>query len=186
MSTDILRERYGRLFNAYDANRDGYIAGEDMSAYAHKLAATRGYAPDAPAMKDLLDELESEWQMVATAADTDHDGRVNRDEFVGFAEAMRATLQYAVNANAPWPLDPWVNRLHKVLDSDGDGRITLEEYRECMTAVGIAGEMDVEGAFNGFDKSEDGYLSRDEFAEVSRQFWLDANPDTPGHRLVGP
>ena len=185
MANSVMQQRFGSLFDAWDANHDGYIAADDVAAYAHKLAEMRGYAKDAPAVQNLVDELGSEWQQMSGAADSDHDGRIERAEFVAFAEGMSAMLGQLAAAGQPWPFDSWVDGLFGVLDADKDGRITPEEYHQVMTAIGVADKMDVESVFKGFDKSQDGYLSRDEFAQVSRQFWLNADPNTPGHHLLG-
>lgn len=186
VQNEIQRARLERLFNAYDCDRDGYGTLDNFMDHVHKLAAARGYAPDAPALAGLTGAVQAMWQQLAAASDTDRDGRISLVEWFGFALALTDALKQAVQAGGPWPLDGWVDNLYKVIDADGDGRITVDEYRQWLTALGLAGGMDVEGAFRSFDTNQDGHLSRDEFAKLSRQFWIEFDPAVPGHRWIGP
>jgi Ca2+-binding EF-hand superfamily protein len=183
---EVYRERFERLFNAYDCDRDGFLTRENFLDHAHKLAAIRGVAADSPALGQLVAFLEEWWGQLSDAADDNGDGRVSRDEFQAWAARVAVAMKQAMSGGSAWPFNDYVARLYDMIDADGDGKITLKEYEEWCTALGIAGEMDVEGAFLGFDKNLDGFLSREEFTKVSQQFWLNPNPNVPGHRWVGP
>ena len=45
---------------------------------------------------------------------------------------------------------------------------------------------DVESAFAGFDTNQDGHMSRDEFADVTRDYWTNFDASIPAHRWLGP
>ncbi|MGB8648232.1 MAG: EF-hand domain-containing protein [Anaerolineae bacterium] len=186
MTNPVQQARLNRLFDMYDPTHDGYITLEDFTDHAYKLSAMRGHPHDSPATRELVDSLKAWWDQML-AADSNHDGRISREELVAWAMEMQSGyLQQAVSAGAPWPLDPWIESLYKLIDANGDNHITLQEYRDWLTAAGIAHDMDVEAAFHGFDKNRHGYLSLDEFREVSRQWWMNFDPTTPGHRWIGP
>ena len=184
--TEVQKERFERLFNAYDCDRDGFLTLDNFTDHVYKLAVLRGQSLDSEAVQALVADLTAWWNQLAAAADTNGDGQVSREEFFTWATDLAAMLTQASEAGGPWPLDPWFDKLYGMIDADGDGRITLDEYEEWCKALGIHGEMDAEGAFLGFDKDLDGYLSREEFARVSRQFWVSPSPNTPGHRWLGP
>jgi Ca2+-binding EF-hand superfamily protein len=183
---EVYRERFERLFNAYDCDRDGFLTRENFLDHAHKLAQIRGLADDSEAVKKLMSFLDEWWGQLSEAADENSDGKVSRDEFHAWAERVAEAMKTAMSGGSAWPFADYVARLYEMIDADGDGRITLKEYEDWCRALGIDGEMDVEGAFLGFDKNLDGYLSREEFNKVSQQFWLNPNPNVPGHRWVGP
>ena len=186
MPNPVQQARLSRLFDMYNADHDDYLTEQDFTAHVYKLAELRGQAPDAPATIALANSIHDWWSQMAAMADTDHDGKVSRAEVVAFGEALYAMVQSSTDANAPYPLDPWIAALYGVIDGDGDERITVQEYRDWLTAVGLADDTDVEGAFRGFDKNEDGYLSRAEFTEISRQFWTNFDPNIPASRWIGP
>jgi len=185
MTDPIQLARLNRLFDMYDANHDGYMTLEDFSDHAYKLAALRGNAIDSPSTLGLVNSIQAWWGQLSQA-DTDHDGRISREEMVNWAVAAQAGFRQAVEAGAPWPLDPWIEALYQVIDADGDNHITVEEYGNWLRAAGIAHDTNIEAAFQGFDKNRDGYLSRDEFREVSRQWWMIFDTNVPGARWIGP
>ncbi|MFP4623070.1 MAG: EF-hand domain-containing protein [Gemmatimonadota bacterium] len=76
-------------------------------------------------------------ELAFPAVDADDDGQVSRMEFEGFLGDMNAFDRY---------------------DDNNDGELSLEEYREAVTA-GIEGEA----YFRGFDQDRSGGLSRAEF-----------------------
>jgi juvenile hormone diol kinase len=186
MISDVQRARIRRLFRVYDANRDGVLTQEDFTLHAHRLAGLRGLTEGSQAFRTLRDTLVEYWGNLERAADANRDGRVTQEEWIAFASGMLGALQQASDHGMEWPLNGWIDALYGIMDADGDGRITLREYRDWCESLGIAGEMDVEEAFRGFDKASPDHLSRDEFVAISRQFWLNSDPTTPGARWVGP
>jgi juvenile hormone diol kinase len=185
MISDVQKARMERMFHVYDCNHDGFLTLEDFADHTHKLAAIRGLAADSPELRTLERTIHEYWGNLA-AADANGDGRVTLDEWMTFAAGLLGMLQQAADSGGPWPLDGWIDSLYGVIDANGDGGITLDEYRDWCTALGIAGGMDVEGIFRAFEKKSADSLSRDEFVAISRQFWLDPSPNTPGARWIGP
>jgi Ca2+-binding EF-hand superfamily protein len=181
MLSEIQKAHFARMFDAYDANHDGFLTLEDFTDHARKLATARGEAEG----RALVDNITETWANLARGADTDHDGRVSRDEFVAFTAVMVGMLQDAVDKSTEWPLNPWVWSLYRAIDADGDGRIDPAEYAAWIAAIGLT-DTDTASAFRGFDKNQDGFLSREEFALANQQFWLSPDASTPGHRLIGP
>jgi Ca2+-binding EF-hand superfamily protein len=119
-------------------------------------------------------------------ADSDHDGRINRDEWRVSAEGITASLREAQEQGVPWPFDHWVEVLYRAIDSNGDGKITKEEYTQWLAALRLADETDIDSAFIGFDTNQDGTLSMDEFSDLYHQYWSVFDPSVPGHRWIGP
>jgi Ca2+-binding EF-hand superfamily protein len=186
MITDVQKARIERMFHVYDSNRDGFLTQEDFVEHTHRLAALRGLAEDSPEFLALESTLREYWKNLETAADADRNGQVTPEEWMAFAAGMVGMLQQAADTGAPWPLDGWIDSLFGVIDANGDGRITLDEYRSWCIALGIADGMDVEGIFRGFEKESADSLSRDEFAAISRTFWLDPDPTKAAGRWIGP
>lgn len=183
---EVYKQRFDRLFNAYDADRDGFLTKENFMDHAHKLAAIRGQAADNPKLVKLLEFLEEWWGQLCDNADTNNDGRISREEWHEWANKVAAAMKVAMAGGSSWPFNDYCKCTYDMIDADGDGQITLKEYTEWCMALGIAEDMDVEGVFLGFDRNLDGFLSLEEFTKVTQQFWLNPNENVPGHRWVGP
>jgi Ca2+-binding EF-hand superfamily protein len=181
---EIQRARYDRVFDAYAY--DGYITWEGFDRHTRILAEIQGRSPDATAIVSLREELRNIWESLATMADSDHDGRINRDEWRVSAEGITASLREAQEQGVPWPFDHWVEVLYRAIDSNGDGKITKEEYTQWLAALRLADETDIDSAFIGFDTNQDGTLSMDEFSDLYHQYWSVFDPSVPGHRWIGP
>ncbi|MFJ2264533.1 EF-hand domain-containing protein [Streptomyces sp. NPDC087844] len=69
-------------------------------------------------------------------------------------------------------------------DPDGDGRISPEEHRH-LVETWNGRSVNMAGVFESLDLSGDGYLGREEFALLWRQFWISDDPGEPGNLLCG-
>lgn len=181
---EIQQARYDRVFDAYAY--EGYITWEGFNRHVSILAETQGRTPDAPALVALRDELKAIWDGLAEMADADHDGRIDRDEWRAAGEGLTASLRQAQEEGAPWAFDHWVEVLYGAIDSNGDGRISKDEYVQWLTALRLIDDTDIDTAFAGFDTNQDGTLSMDEFLDMYHQYWSVFDPATPGHRWIGP
>lgn len=182
---DIQKQRYDRFFKAYE-DSDGYLTLDSLTAHAEALAAIRRQDPDSPAVAALREELRSAWGLIRARTDTDGDSRISRDEFYAAGEWLSGALGQFDSVGADWPLTSWIQSLFGVIDADGDGRISQDEYADWLAGLGLAADTDIGAAFAGFDKNHDGSLSREEFAECSRQFWTIFDVSVPGNRWLGP
>ena len=72
-----------------------------------------------------------------------------------------------------------------LVDADGSGEISVEEYTEIMSAFGVA-EGIPEWSFKHLDLNGDGKISKDEFVTIVEQFHLSQDRDAPGNFLFGP
>ncbi len=174
------------MFQAYESP-EGDLTWDSFSAHIDTLAAQRGMAADSPEVGTLREGLRAYWDQLSGMADTDHDGRVSRDEWRAFCTGMTEVVRQAAAAGGEFPLTPWIRALYALIDADGDGRITQEEYGNWLAVLGLAADTDVAAAFAGFDTDENGTLSWEEFASASQQYWSDfENLDLPGARWIGP
>lgn len=183
-TTDVQEFRLERLFQAYK-DEDGYITFASYTAHVAELAKLRGQSPDEPHYRALMDSLRPYWDAVTSVADTDSDGRISRAEWYKWAQGMVTFLAEAAASDQPWPLDPWVENLIAVIDGDGDGLITVDEYRNWLDVLHLSDGMDVEGVFASFDTNNDGYLSREEFSALTRDYWTNFDPGIAAHAWLG-
>lgn len=181
---DVQLARYDRVYRAY-AGDDEYLTRDCFTRHTRKLAAIRGDA-DAAHVAAFDDELGNVWEQLAAVADTDHDGRISLDEWRAAAVGITAALREADAAGVASPLDEWVNLLYRIIDANGDSRVSIQEYADWLEALGLLDGTDLETAFAGFDLNHDGTLSSDEFTATYHQYWTNFDPAIPAHRWLGP
>lgn len=182
---DIQLARYDRVFRAYAGDAD-HLTRDGFTRHTRRLAEIRGESPDSPPVQAFDEELGNIWDQLAAVADTDRDGRISLDEWRAAGEGVTAALREADAAGATSPLDVWVNLLFRVIDANGDGRISMQEYADWLEALGLLEGTDLETAFAGFDLNHDGTLSEDEFRATYHQYWTNFDPTIPAHRWIGP
>ncbi len=177
MFTKLQKQKINRLFTVCDANGDGYWEVADLDRVARNLAAIRGHAEGSPYHQALRARYGA-WGEAAAPFMTD--GRMTMRAHLAFHEAAfgdRATFEGVLGAIA--------DMIFEVLDGDGDGRISREEFASFHRAYEVAEEVTAQ-VFPRLDTDGDGTLSRDEVRVVVGQFYQSDDPDAPGNWLFGP
>jgi Ca2+-binding EF-hand superfamily protein len=181
MVSDLAARKYAQTFELFDVSGDGYIQQDDCSALAERLITTFAGPGDAIKAKTVRDSYQQFWEGVSALADTDHDGRISREEYVA---AMAA-----VAGGPPETFDEVIQPLQVAVfalcDTDGDGRIDAGEFQAMHTALGTGDDDSAIRALARLDTDGDGVLSVEELLRAARQFVLDESPDAPGNWLFG-
>jgi len=142
-----LRTRYMNLnetkkdFVAIDANGDGTISREEM-----KEAGTYN---------------EQEIDALFTLGDSNNDGEIDLEEFIGVLYPMvaQAMLKFTKDIHT---VDD-ARFLFQQLDKDGDGLLSMEELRKCGTKFN---SKEIEALFAVGDINNDGEIDINEFLNV--------------------
>jgi Ca2+-binding EF-hand superfamily protein len=134
-----------QFFDRMDANHDGFIDKQEWEAWRSRAAG--GGAGPGRITDSVLKYL-----------DTNHDGKVSRDEFAKITQIFDA------------------------LDKNHDGALTAEELGGFYQAVGQAptqatGGVDVDSFFAKYDKNKDGKITPDELDNEKLFKVLDLNHD---------
>jgi len=183
---EIQQARYDRVFQAYEGP-DGDLTWQSFSAHIDVLAEQRGLAPHSSEATGLREGLRVWWDQLSAVADANHDGRVSLDEWRAYCVMITEVVRQTAAAGGEYPLVPWIRALYGLIDTDGDGHITQDEYASWLTALGLAADTDIDAVFAGFDLNHNGDLSWEEFSAASEQYWSNFEDLTlPGHRWIGP
>jgi Ca2+-binding EF-hand superfamily protein len=165
MGSDIQKIKAYNLFQAFDVENNGYLEKADLDALAGRLAAGQGRPPGSPLHRELQSKLEAYWNELIKSLDSNLDGRVAREEFLQFsAKLMKnptgpasqslhevseviftmadhdgsgsiSEREFGQCMRAYGVAEAAAARAFRLIDCDGDSRITREEWRTFLRDV---------------------------------------------------
>ncbi|UKK02856.2 hypothetical protein MACK_002953 [Theileria orientalis] len=172
-----------QLFDKIDLNSDGVLSKDELDKYSSKLSkviSNRQLANEMATIDrdrdgkvtftELLAAFSNEvgeedasqnkepLKLRFNIADKNKDGMLSLDELGDLVNPSRN----------PDLLDLELNDVIKAHDEDGDGKISFTEYKKYRTENG-EDETQSLSDFKQFDKNSDGYLTKDELAEVYKE-----------------
>ncbi|MEK9520629.1 EF-hand domain-containing protein [Streptomyces sp. NPDC087908] len=176
MASGFQRVKVQAMFDAFDADGNGYLEGSDFEALAGRWERLPRVAGEPELAARVHTVLMGWWELLSTSGG---DGRVER---IGMAELMAMvdrlpSMPQAVTATADTIFD--------AVDENGDGRISRGEHEQ-LISTWHGRSIPTGDVFHRLDQDGDGYLSRPEFAALWTQFWISDDPEEPGNLMCGP
>lgn len=178
--TGFRRRKLNRMFEALDVDGDGVIRREDFEGRVAAVARMNGWAEGTPRYADYHRTCMEQWEGLAQMADANEDDQVTREEFLRSADVFlndRESVRHYARGD--------VQLLFDAMDTDGDGRVTLDEYRRYLEVCGVDVRF-AEVFFAHADLDENGRLIRREMADAVEDFLLGEDPAAAGSFLFGP
>jgi len=171
VASDLQKRKGAIVFQAMDANDDGYLERSDFEALTERWAAIRGDGGEAR----LRELMVGWWETLLAASDHDRDERVALDELLSVLDNLGTMLDLVVAT---------AESMFEAVDEDGDGEISAEEYGRMIRAW-TGRETATDGAFAHLDLNGDGHISKGEFARHWVEFWAGDDEDAPGTYVFG-
>src|SRR5262245_58842573 len=148
MLNALQHRKITRMFHVYDINRDGKLEEEDFVAVGRNIAGQRGYPPDSPGYRALAGKYQEFWGRLSTA--NGGTGSIGLPEFVALMDA-----QISDHDRFEATIHDLGGAAFDVLDSDRDGKVTIDEYRAFLRAHCIDPSL-ADAAFPRLDLDGDG------------------------------
>ncbi len=170
--TPFRRRKIARMFDMMDMDGDGRVARSDFTRRVDALAGLRGWDSESPPYQRNLGFAIEEWEGLRESADADDNGR--------YAEVYlddRSAIRAFARGDAQLLFDS--------MDADGDGKITLDEYRTYLQVCGLDPSM-ADAFFRHADLNEDGKVTRAEMAHAVEEYLTSEDPQAGGNFLFGP
>ncbi len=166
------------LFKVLDIDGDGALDQDDHVVLLNNLAAVRGWALGSPEYESFVNRMAFVWRELATNADPRRTGRISLEDWLIYnAELLDGRLE-------PNAVLMAATTILEVIDKNGDGRVSLPEYKLFFHVYGISPDG-AEETFAELDLDGDGYISHDEMHQHCEDFWTSDDPTRPGNRVFG-
>ena len=177
MPTELQRDKFDRLFEILDVNRDGYISRDDFDSVVHGVAAAPHGSSNEAHVHAIREAAVRFWTGVTEHAEVDGAGRVSR---ASFHHAMHGA--FLQGGRFDELLRPAAEAWFAVYDVDVDGRVGRGEYEVFQRSLGRSA-ADIGRAFAALDHDRDGYLTLEDFTARLHEYYHSDDPHAPGNWL---
>ncbi|MFE0155580.1 EF-hand domain-containing protein [Nonomuraea sp. NPDC059007] len=124
MDKEFFQRKVQSRLASFDHDKDGVITRADVDMVTGRALGAFGVAATSAQGKALSDAAGTFWSQVAADADGDRDGEIRQEEFFEAVACFQRAAQ------------PWIRALVSAADRDGDGKLTAQEYRTVLQALG--------------------------------------------------
>jgi Ca2+-binding EF-hand superfamily protein len=163
----------GIAFDCCDLDHDGFLGTVEIVKVAAAVCDRLGFPAGSPERDRIRVAYDLAWRNALALIDADGDGRISRDEYIGYAlspDSDRAAFLSAV----AWPV---AEAVFDAVDRDGDERLNRREYLRLWLAFDPEGRGST-WALHMLEGSSDGHLTKDVFARAVYEFYYGEDPAT--------
>ncbi|MFL1428556.1 MULTISPECIES: EF-hand domain-containing protein [unclassified Nocardiopsis] len=160
--------RLEERFNLWDHNGNGVIERSDFEQEVQGILDRFGADASAPGAAALRAAYLGLFDRLARAAGTEE---LNKEDFLRAAEAEIVSRG---NAGFAEVLQPTIQAILAIADTDGDGEISPVELERWFAAIGLSADQ-ARDAFDQIDTDGDGSLSVGELVAAVRDYHLGKN-----------
>lgn len=184
--TQLQKEKLMHMFELLDVDGNGVLEYDDFRMVVDTMAEERGWDQSSRKYIGLVSANRRLWKMFSRHLDMDNDGSITLAEWLAFhikaflaepeAGSVDQEFSSALSSTARFFLD--------LLDSDGDGLVTEDDYVLFCSAYNVS-ENEARIGFKMFDRDGNGTLSHDEVVTMVEEFYLSDDPQALGNLFFG-
>lgn len=183
--SEFRKRKVVRAFHACDLTGDGELTVKDWEERTRRTAAQFGIEVGSARYEQLSKQQTDYWRQYQQVADVNRDNVITLDEWVQAHEQIWAPDMrdsFAAGARAT------CDALWELIDSDGDGRVNLDEFTRYNKGYVNVGEDEswIAKVFHALDTDGNGTLSKDEYVAAVIDWAYSEDADAPGNGLFGP
>lgn len=179
MLTDLQRRKLTRAFHVTDNDHNGFVESADLDRIVERLREVLRLSEDSVRYSDLRMHYSALWASLGTAIRDPKRNGITLDEWLASGELLFQSSAFARTANK------LMDFLWFILDDNGDGVISLEEYTVFLEAHGLSHDY-APDLFTRLGKAPGDFLSRDDVMQLVREFCWGETGEEPGGFIFGP
>ncbi len=184
--TELQKDKLMHMFDLLDVDGNGLLEYEDFRMVVDTMAEERGWSSSNRRYLALVASNRRLWKMFSRHLDANGDGSISLAEWLAFH--IRAFLTEPQENGFDPIFSSTLQSIAKffleMLDSDGDGLVTEDDYVMFCTAYNVS-EEEARHSFRLFDRNQNGQLEQQEVVEMVQEFYLSENPEALGNVFFG-
>ncbi len=180
MLTPFQKRKLTRYFNCLDTDANGYFEKADVDRIVERLATARGIKNDTEEYDAIQAGLNLIWDNARTYGYSQDPNFVTLGDWLQHEDVVLSTEEWRENY-----MKVVTRGVFDLIDADGNGEISIEEYTQLMTAFGVEKGIP-EWSFKKLDLDGSGVIEKEEFVTIVEQFHISEDRDAPGNFLFGP
>jgi Ca2+-binding EF-hand superfamily protein len=174
--SDVTRRKWGRRFDLYDTDGDGWISRGDLERFIIELASAFSLPDSSPKVCAALTAQLHLWTSLSERVGGSD--RLSRQQFVSAAQALQSGHTEHFHTLVKTEVDTAV----ALADVRGDGKIGSEEFVSFMTATGVPGHH--AATFLPTVSGED-RVDTVRWSEIALRYFTSDDPRDPANALLG-
>lgn len=184
--TELQKQKLIHMFELLDVDGNGVLEYDDFRMVVDTMAEERGWNSANRRYRALVASNRRLWKMISRPIDIDDDGSITLMEWLAFHirafvsnpehENFQPEFSGALSATARFFCD--------MLDSDGDGKVSLDDYILFCGAYNVEPD-EARQAFALFDRDGSGDITQEEVEAMVKEFYLSEDPNALGNRFFG-
>jgi juvenile hormone diol kinase len=180
MLTDLQQKKLSRYFHVYDVDEDGKVGPADFARVIDNVRMLHGLNAQSAGFRELEDGYAKRWDTIHTSAVVDGDGGVDLSEWLRYWGDVLAD-----EGRCEEEVTTMGARFFVLFDTDEDDVIGPDEFCNFFGVFGLSSAL-ARQVFMDLDLDGDGVMSREEFLNLGRDFFIADDPAAPGNLLFGP
>ncbi len=173
-------------FELLDNDGNGTIEYDDFKRVLDLLAEVREIPEDSARYASLEGTNRALWHALEDFCDANQDGKITLKEWLDYhSNALFYEREFlSVIPGFDTTVEAMSEFFYQLLDGDGDGVVSDQDYFEFCLAHGVT-EEDARSNFERLDANSDGELSKDEVLSLVKEFYQSEDPSAPGNCFFG-
>ncbi|MFJ3660876.1 EF-hand domain-containing protein [Streptomyces sp. NPDC090119] len=175
---DVISVKLERSFDAYDANKDGYLDWSDYEQLGERYIKAYGLDKNDRRARAIVAFNQMSWLELLRHSGVDTT-RLTKEQYV------TANRLAAIDTSRLNVTEGGGHAIFDVIDVDGDNEISRAEFERFLREVWRSEAPDAMDAFSRLDTDGDGSISRQEFIRAIREYHFSSDPEAPGSLFYG-
>ena len=184
MTTPFIQRKLALAFCKHDLSKNGLLERKDFQLIGQTIAKSLGLKEDNSKYQQIVDSYTQAWDSALAAVAEQSGGKLSLAQFLEVRSQHDRSPTEKRNEQRG-KIDELAQKLFDGLDLDGSGTISITEYRLFLQALGETNEESIKLAFETIDTNKDGTISRDEFTQLRRDYFMLDEPEHPSKWFYG-